>query len=91
MKHMATAMVPGIYDSRLADAHLEIGTEEAQAAARALARFEGVLTGPSGGAAVLGAIKVARQLQAGVVVTVLPDGGSRYLQEAFWDETDDAD
>ena len=89
MKHMATAVVPGIYDPDLADARVEIGTEEAQTMARALARHEGVLAGPSGGAGVLAAVAVAKRLEAGVVVTVLPDGGSRYLQESFWDATDE--
>jgi cysteine synthase B len=87
MKHMPSAVVPGIYDPGLADLHLGISTEDAQAMARTLARFGGILTGPSGGAAVLAALQVARPLSEGVVVTVLPDGGSRYLGDAFWDET----
>jgi cysteine synthase B len=89
MKHMETAIVPGIYDAELADYRLAVETEEAQAMTRALARYEGVLAGPSGGAGVLAAVRVARTLDAGVVVTVLPDGGSRYLQEEFWDATDE--
>jgi cysteine synthase B len=88
MKHMPTALVPGIYDPHLADVHATVGTEEAQAITRALARTEGILAGPSGGAGVLAALQVARTLRAGVVVTVLPDGGSRYLGDRFWDEED---
>jgi len=86
MKHMPTALVPGIYNPHLADRHLTVTTEEAQAMTRALARHEGILAGPSGGAGVLAAVAVARSLTSGVVVTVLPDGGSRYLQDAFWEE-----
>ena len=86
MKHMASALVPGIYDPDLADHRLPANTEEAQAMTRALARYEGILAGPSGGAGVLAAVQVARSLTSGVVVTVLPDGGCRYLGEAFWEE-----
>ncbi|MDQ3930037.1 MAG: cysteine synthase family protein, partial [Chloroflexota bacterium] len=91
MKHMPSALVPGIYDPDLADESLEVGTEEAQAMTRDLARYEGILAGPSGGAGVLAAVRVARALRSGVVVTVLPDGGSRYLQDTFWDEREDLD
>ena len=86
MKHMPTALVPGIYDPSLADDHVTVATEVAQAVTRSLARHEGILTGPSGGAAVLAALNVAQTLASGVVVTVLPDGGSRYLGDAFWDD-----
>jgi cysteine synthase B len=86
MKHMASALVPGIYDPKLADHRMPANTEEAQAMTRALARHEGILAGPSGGAGVLAAVQVARPLTSGVLVTVLPDGGSRYLGEAFWEE-----
>ena len=86
MKHMASALVPGIYDPALADERLTVGTEDAQAMTRDMARLEGILAGPSGGAGVLAAVRVARSLRSGVVVTVLPDGGSRYLQDTFWDE-----
>jgi cysteine synthase B len=86
MKHMPTALVPGIYDPALADLRINIETEDAQAATRDLARIEGILAGPSGGAAVLAALQTARQLDRGVVVTVIPDGGSRYLGDPFWTE-----
>ena len=90
MKHMATARVPGIYDPALADEHMEIDTEAAQAMTRALAREEGLFVGPSGGAAVLASLRVARTLDTGVVVTILPDGGSRYLSDSFWIEEEEA-
>jgi cysteine synthase B len=86
MKHMPSALVPGIYDPRLADERLTVETEDAQGVARQLARHEGILAGPSGGAAVLSALRVAKELRSGVVVTVLPDNGSRYLGDPYWSE-----
>jgi cysteine synthase B len=86
MKHIPSALVPGIYDPDLADLQLEVETEQAQAITRELARYEGILAGPSGGAGVLAALQVAKKLNGGVLVTVLPDGGSRYLGDAFWED-----
>ena len=86
MKHMASALVPGIYEPDLADRRLSVSTEQAQGMARSLARHEGLLTGPSGGAAVLASLQIAQTLSSGVVVTLLPDGASRYLGDSFWDE-----
>ncbi|MFL5731669.1 MAG: PLP-dependent cysteine synthase family protein [Chloroflexia bacterium] len=86
MKHIGSAIVPGIYDPDLADTHTTVETEEAQAVTRELARYEGILAGPSGGAGVLASLRVAQTLRSGVVVTVLPDGGSRYLGDEFWEE-----
>jgi cysteine synthase B len=88
MKHMASAMVPAIYDPSLADASLEVATEEAFAMCRRLAREEGVLVGPSAAANVVAALRVAREFAAGpaTIVTILCDGGGRYLGEPFWSE-----
>lgn len=86
LKHMATAIVPGIYDPTLADADLGISTEEAHQMVRRLAREEGLLVGISSGAAMAAALRVARQLTAGVIVVIFPDGGDRYLSDRFWDE-----
>jgi cysteine synthase B len=88
MKHMASAMRPAIYDPELADANLAIATEEAYAMCRRLAREEGVLVGPSAAANVLAALRVAREMADGpaTVVTILCDGGGRYLSEPFWEE-----
>lgn len=86
MKHMPTALVPGIYDPNLADEYMIVETEESQQITRELAQVEGILAGPSGGAAVLASLQVAKSLESGVVVTVLPDGGNRYLGDSFWDE-----
>lgn len=88
MKHMETAMVPGIYDRHLADAALEVSTEDAQETTRRLARAEGLFVGVSAGANVFAALQLARQLKPeSVVVTILCDAGSRYLGDRFWDET----
>ena len=89
-KHMATAIVPKIYDPALADDDLGISTEASYAMVRRLAREEGLLVGISAGAAIVGCMKVARDLvergQPGVIVTVLPDSGDKYLSERFWEE-----
>lgn len=90
LKHMPTAIVPGIYDSSLADRNLWLETDEAHAMVKRLAREEGLLVGISAGANVCGALQVARELAAagrsGVIVTVLCDGADKYLSESFWDE-----
>jgi S-sulfo-L-cysteine synthase (O-acetyl-L-serine-dependent) len=87
MKHMPTAIVPGIYDPALADENVEVATEDAQEMTRRLAREEGLFVGVSSGANVYAALRLARALPPGsVVVTVLCDGGSKYLSESFWGE-----
>jgi cysteine synthase B len=86
LKHMETAIVPGIYDPELADADLGIETEEAYEMVRRLATEEGLLVGVSSGAALAAALKVAGRLRSGVVVTVFPDSGDKYLSERFWDD-----
>lgn len=84
LKHMATAMVPSIYDPLLADEDVLVQTEEAIAMTRRLAREEGVFVGISSGANVLAALRTVRP--PAVVVTMLCDGGERYLSERFWEE-----
>jgi S-sulfo-L-cysteine synthase (O-acetyl-L-serine-dependent) len=84
LKHMASAIVPGIYDPTLADQDLRIDTERAYRMVRRLAREEGLLAGISSGAAVAAMIDVAKQLNQGIVVTVFPDGAEKYLSERFW-------
>ncbi len=86
LKHMPTACVPAIYDPSLADENLEIPTEEAQEMTLRLAREEGLLVGVSSGAALAAALRVAREIERGVIVTVFPDGGFKYLSESFWGE-----
>ena len=85
-KHMETAIKPGIYDETLADGNLVIQTEDAYSMARFLARNEGLFAGISSAAAVCAAIELARTLTEGLVVTILPDGGMKYLSERFWSE-----
>ncbi|HST52258.1 MAG TPA: cysteine synthase family protein [Pyrinomonadaceae bacterium] len=87
MRHVETSIVPGIFDPALADERVEVSTEDAQEMARRLAREEGVFVGVSSGANVLAALRYARRLPPGsVVVTLLCDGGGRYLSEDFWGE-----
>lgn len=86
VKHMAsTRSAPAIYDPAAPDATLEVSSEEAFAMARRLARREGLLVGISAAANVAAALRVARDLREGVVVTILCDSASRYLSERFWD------
>ena len=84
LKHMASAIVPGIYDPALADEDVRVGTEEAYEMTRRLAQEEGLLVGISSGANLAGALKVAGK--EAVVVVVFCDGGERYLSERFWED-----
>jgi len=85
-KHMASALVPAIYDEKLADENLSIPTEAAQELVRDLARRQGLLVGLSAGAALYAARHVAAEIDCGVIVTVFADGGQRYLEERFWEK-----
>src|SRR6266487_385850 len=86
-KHMATSIVPAIYDATVTDEERGIPTEAAYGMARKLARQEGLLVGVSGAAALAGALEVARGAPRGsVVVTIFPDSGDKYLSEQFWEE-----
>jgi len=90
LKHMPTAIVPGIYDESLADGNFWLETEDAYKMVRRLAREEGLLVGISSGANVHAATLLARQLaeraESGTIVTVLCDSADKYLSENFWDE-----
>ncbi len=93
LKHLETAIVPGIYDPLLADADLRVSTEQAYEMVKRLAREEGLLVGVSAGAAVAACLKLAdailqeegRHARA-VIVTILPDSADKYLSERFWEE-----
>jgi len=85
LRHLATAIVPRIYDPGLVDETVSVETESAQAMVVRLAREEGVFVGVSAGAAVAAALEVASRLERGVVVTVLPEGGRRFAREPFWE------
>jgi S-sulfo-L-cysteine synthase (O-acetyl-L-serine-dependent) len=90
-KHMASAIVPKIYDPALADEDLGISTEESYATAIRASHEEGLLIGISAGAAIAGGLQIALRLPKGeeaVIVTVLPDSGDKYLSERFWTETE---
>lgn len=86
LKHMETAIVPAIYDAAQADEHLGISTEAAHAMARRLAREEGLFVGVSAAAATVAALRVAETLSEGVVVTVFPDAGYKYVSDRLWTE-----
>jgi cysteine synthase B len=89
LKHMATAIVPRIYDPTLADGDIQVRTEDAYELVRRLAREDGLLAGVSSGAALAGCFAAARQIppdQRAVIVTVFPDSGDKYLGERFWEE-----
>lgn len=89
-KHMASAIVPQIYDPRLADANLYVHTEDAYRMVKRLARDEGLLVSPSSAAALVGCFSVAQLLprdEQAVVVTIFPDSADKYLSERFWEET----
>jgi cysteine synthase B len=86
LKHMETAIVPGIYDPTLADEKVEVDTEEAHAMVKRLARREGWFVGISSAANVIAAMRVAERIDEGVIVTILADDASKYLSEKFWEE-----
>jgi S-sulfo-L-cysteine synthase (O-acetyl-L-serine-dependent) len=88
LKHMESAIVPGIYDPTLADEDLRIDTERSYRMVRKLAREMGLLAGISSGAAVAAMLDVATRLSSGVVVTIFPDGAEKYLNESFWNVND---
>jgi cysteine synthase B len=88
-KHMPTALRPAIYDDTLADENVAVGTEEAYAMVKRLAREEGLLVSPSSAAALRGCFAVARRLpvdERAVMVTIFSDSAVKYLSERFWDE-----
>jgi cysteine synthase B len=86
LKHMESAIVPGIYDPTIADQDLRVESEDAFDMVRRLAREEGVMAGISSGAALAAVLQVAKGLKSGIIVTVCPDGAEKYLTEKFWTE-----
>jgi cysteine synthase B len=92
LKHMATAIVPRIYDPALADSNIDMDTEVAYRTCRTLARHHGLLVGISSGAAVAAAVQVAEQEaranREAVIVTILPDSSEKYMSDRFWQEQD---
>jgi cysteine synthase B len=84
LKHMPSALKPGIYDEGVADEHVAVRTEDAHAMARTLAKTEGLFVGISAAAAVVASLNVAKTLNEGVVVTILPDNGFKYVSDSLW-------
>lgn len=91
LKHMPTAIKPGIYDEFFPDRHLDIDTEATYEMARRLAREDGYLVGISAASAMVGALQVAEELaqagQPGVIITLFPDNAYKYLSESFWQKS----
>jgi cysteine synthase B len=87
MKHLASTILPGIYDRTIPDGEIQVSTEQAHEMALHLARKEGLFVGISSGGNVCAALKLARTLPPGsVIVTVLCDNGLRYLTDELWDQ-----
>lgn len=84
MKHMLTSIVPGIYDSAYPDELIRVSTEDAYGLMKDLLTKEGIFVGHSGGAVALATLEYAKKLKEGVLVTVFPDGGYRYLSGGIW-------
>jgi S-sulfo-L-cysteine synthase (O-acetyl-L-serine-dependent) len=84
LKHMASSIVPGIYHEEELDEKIPVGTDDAYAMVYRLSQEEGLLVGQSSGAALFAALKVARKLRSGTIVTVFPDFGDKYLTTNLW-------
>jgi len=84
LKHMASSIVPGIYHEDELDDKIQISTDDAYEMVYGLGQLEGILVGQSSGAAMVAALKLARSLRQGCVVTVFPDFGDKYLSTNLW-------
>jgi cysteine synthase B len=84
LKHMASSIVPGIYHEENLDDKIPVSTEDAYSMVYRLSQEEGVLVGQSSGAAMFAALKVARKIRSGTLVTVFPDFGDKYLSTNLW-------
>ena len=84
LKHMATSIVPGIYDSAFPDEIIQVSTDDSYRVMKELLKKEGIFVGHSSGAAVHATLEYAKRLKEGVLVTMLPDGGYRYLSGGLW-------
>ena len=84
LKHMASSIVPGIYHEEELDSKIPVSTEDAYSMVYRLSQEEGVLVGQSSGAALFAAIKIARKLRTGTIVTIFPDFGDKYLTTNLW-------
>ncbi len=84
LKRMDASIVPGIYDRKFPDRHLDVLTEDAYRGVFRLAKTEGILVGISSGAAYHAALQICEEIQEGVVVAVFPDNADKYLSDEFW-------
>jgi cysteine synthase B len=84
LKHMGSSIVPPIYHEEELDEKISVSTEDAYEMVYALGQIEGILVGQSSGAALIGALTVARELKEGCVVAIFPDFGERYLSTNLW-------
>jgi S-sulfo-L-cysteine synthase (O-acetyl-L-serine-dependent) len=84
LKHMASSIVPGIYHEDQLDGKIPVSTEDAYSMVYRLSQEEGVLVGQSSGAAMFAALKIARKLRTGTIVTIFPDFGDKYLTTNLW-------
>ncbi|HYK63415.1 MAG TPA: cysteine synthase family protein [Patescibacteria group bacterium] len=84
LKYMAASIVPGIYREKELDDKIQVGTEDAYEMVYALGQTEGILVGQSSGAAAVAALKLARSIRQGTIVTVFPDFGDKYLSTNLW-------
>ncbi len=85
LKHMESSIKPGIFDETIVDRMVYVKTSEAYEMTRRLAKEEGLFLGISSGAAIHAAVRLAEQLPRGVIVTIAPDGGEKYLSSPVWD------
>jgi cysteine synthase B len=85
LKHMESSIVPGIYHEDKLDGKIPTPTEESYDMAKRLALEEGLFVGQSSGAAMWAALELAKNLDEGIIVTIFPDGGDKYLSTALWD------
>ncbi len=84
LKHMATSIVPGIYDPTFADEKVQVSTENSYRIMKELLKKEGIFVGHSSGAAAYATLEYTKRLKEGVLVTIFPDGGYRYLSGGLW-------
>jgi S-sulfo-L-cysteine synthase (O-acetyl-L-serine-dependent) len=84
LKHMATSIVPGIFDPIFPDERLYVPTEDSYRVMKELLKTEGIFVGHSGGAVIYATLEYAKKLNEGVLVTILPDSGYRYLSGGIW-------
>ena len=85
LKHMASSIVPGIYDKHGYDQHIDIDTDESYEWVKTLARKEGILVGLSSGGAMAGCVQLAKEIEKGCIVTIFPDSGDKYLSTRVWE------